>query len=111
MKIMGMGFPEFLAMLPLFTLVLAAYAIYAFVRSRKAASLPLSDGSVQDSDKEKYMRRAIVAALFVGGFVVLMNMHFCDNCGNWFFGKVYSSYYSRTLCLDCARSMVPGILS
>lgn len=37
MKILGMGFPELLSLLPFLALGAAAYALVAFVRSRKVA--------------------------------------------------------------------------
>ena len=93
MKILGMGFPELLSLLPILALGAAVYALVAFARSRKVAAANSDDGQTQASEKQKYVRRAIAGAVIALVCIALTGVHVCESCGKAFYGKTYASYY------------------
>ncbi|WP_270298380.1 hypothetical protein [Eggerthella sinensis] len=111
MKIMGMGFPELVSLLPLLALGAGVYALVAFIRSRKVAVASSGNAQTQNSQKEKYVRRAIVGVSIALVCIALSGFHVCEDCGKMFYGKTYASYYYSVMCPDCARYSTPGILS
>ena len=107
MKILGMGFPELLSLLPFLALGAAAYALVAVVRSRKVAD----GGQAQDAERRKHVCRAMAGVLVAVLCIALAGFHVCESCGKVFYGKSYANYYCSTMCPDCARYSTPGILS
>ncbi|HIY84490.1 hypothetical protein [Rubneribacter sp.] len=111
MKILGMGIPELLSLLPFLALGAAVYALMSFLKSRKVATSLSGDAQVQNMEKQKYTRRAIIGIAIALICVALTGFHICDSCHTIFFGKSYANYYSSTLCPDCARYSTFGVLS